>query len=212
MTVPIPIIDYPKIHCPFKRHRNEAGHYVVIPEMEEGFEWIWEDGVRAVDKLHGTNICVHIRDRCIEAIDNRSNRRFQCQRISTVFDVARPLIGALKAADRGWLKEDGDYYGELIGPTYNGNLHGAPDHLFVPFNVLLEKYHWHSWIRNDYPKTFDSLSEWFKTIPSLFSKQVFKKDVLAEGLVFYHPSGNRRAKLRRDMFDWFQGDRHKEAS
>ena len=35
------------------------------------------------------------------------------------------------------------------------------------------------------------------------------EDIKAEGLVFYHPDGKRMAKLRRDMFDWYKGDRHK---
>jgi hypothetical protein len=39
------------------------------------------------------------------------------------------------------------------------------------------------------------------------TEKVFKKQVLAEGLVFCHPDG-RMAKLRRDMFDWYKVPRH----
>ena len=64
-------------------------------------------------------------------------------------------------------------------------------------------------MENKYPKDYDSISTWFRQLPSLFNKRLALPEIQAEGLVFHHPDG-RMAKLRRDMFDWFEGPRHKE--
>lgn len=203
-----PIIDFPKIKSPFIRKNNEKGDYVVTSEIEPGYEWIFDKGVTAVDKLHGTNICVNISDKHLDSIDNRSTRVMQNGTIPTKGNVTKFIVGVMNACNR-WSIEDGKYYGELIGPDINGNLHSTPEYLFVPFNYLRSKCHWHSWVQNKYPKDFNSISEWFKELPSLLSKRLFDKNVLAEGLIFYHADG-RMAKLRRDMFDWYKGERHKE--
>ena len=48
----------------------------------------------------------------------------------------------------------------------------------------------------------------------LFALQRHGKEVIdsgfVEGIVFTHPDG-RMAKLRKDMFPWYSGFRHKEA-
>jgi hypothetical protein len=181
-----PIVDFPKIRSPFKRVVNERDEYIVTPELEEGFEWIFEEGVRAVQ----------------EPIDILSKN----DKKKSLF-----LLGLLHSAERGWLESfvDGPVFGELIGPEINTNLHETPHPLFVPFSYLYDKCHWKSWINNKYPKTYDSISGWFQNLTSLFTERMLKKQVLAEGLVLIHPNG-RMAKLRRDMFDWYQGPRHKE--
>lgn len=214
-----PIIDFPKVKSPFIRKDNEAGHYVVTPEIEPGYEWVFtEPAVRAVDKLHGTNICVHIEGGYVTAVDNRANRIIRDARLNAYPDKreAQFFAGLFGAMEKEWLKflGDGAHYGELIGPNINSNLHRVDRYYFVPFKYLYEKCHWHSWVQNKYPKTFESISEWFKNLPSLFSQQMHKNYAsmelpLAEGLVFHHPDG-RMAKLRRDMFDWYTGTRHKE--
>lgn len=206
------IIDFQKIKSPFVRKHNEKGDYVVTPEIEPGYEWIFENGVRAVDKLHGTNICVHFKEGKVVAIDNRTTRILQEPiEISGKNEGAknRFILGILNSSERGWLEhfDTEAVYGELIGPAINTNLHETPYPLFVPFSYLYDRCHWRSWVNNKYPKTFDSISEWFKSLNSLFTDRVFKKQVLAEGLVFYHPDG-RMAKLRRDMYDWYEGPRH----
>ncbi len=206
------IIDFQKVKSPFKRTHNARGEYVVTPEIEEGYEWIFENGVRAVDKLHGTNICVHFTNGQVMAVDNRTTRILQAPieiHAKNEGKKSRFLLGILNSAERDWLEsfDNGLVYGELIGPDINTNLHDTPYPLFVPFSFLYDKCHWKSWVNNKYPKTYESISEWFKTLISLFTERVFKKQVLAEGLVFYHPDG-RLAKLRRDMFDWYEGPRH----
>ncbi|MBF8263943.1 MAG: hypothetical protein HW387_1608 [Parachlamydiales bacterium] len=207
-----PVIDFPKIKSPFKRIVNERSEYIVIPEIEEEYAWIFEENVRAVDKLHGTNICVHFQEGRVIAIDNRTTRVLQEPIEILAKDNgtrSRFLLGILHSAERGWLDAftEGPVYGELIGPEINTNLHEIPYPLFVPFNYLYDKCHWKSWINNKYPKNYDSISTWFKSLYSLFTERVMKKQVLAEGLVFHHPDG-RMAKLRRDMFDWYDGPRH----
>lgn len=207
----IPIVDFPKIKSPFVRETIN-GRYVVTPKIEEGYEWVFEDNaVRAVDKLHGTNVCVHFEGGIFKALDNRTTRIIHEPNISltgskTTFRMIQAVINAIEMK----LLDDVDtasIYGEIIGPTWNGNIHRAEQPLFVPFDRLREKYHWHSWINNHYPKTFKAISEWFKELPSLFSDRKLKRKAVGEGIVFTHPDG-RMAKLRRDMFDWYEGESH----
>lgn len=205
------IIDFPKIKSPFVREKID-GKYVVTPEIAEGFEWVFDDaGVKAVDKLHGTNICVRVVAGRINSIDNRTTRVMNAPAIEINQNAghARMLSGVIYAIDKGYFKGKGDgrYYGELIAPEINGNLHGAGRPVFVPFDYLEWRCHWKSWINGKYPKTFESISDWFKELPSLYSQRAFHLDTPAEGVIFLHPDG-RRAKLRRDMFDWYEGERH----
>lgn len=206
----IEIIDFPKLQCPFVREQV-GKRYIVKNEFMPGYEWLYDKGVVAVDKLHGTNICVNIAGNHIESIDNRDTRIVESCWLPTAGNGCKMLIGVLEAVNRGWLKEDGKIYGELIGPDINENIHKSPGYLFVPFSYLRSKCHWHSWVQNKYSKNFVAISEWFKELPSMFSKRLFNQDTLAEGLVFYHPDG-RRCKIRRDMFDWYDGKEHKEAA
>ncbi len=201
-----PVINFPKIQCPFKRI-NVGKRYIITDEIEPGYEWVFEPGVRAIDKLHGTNVCVNIQGGVLESIDNRTNRVIQSCNIPINGNGCNFMIGVMNSCNRHWLYEDGRHYGEMIGPDINKNIHAADSYYFVPFRYLGEKCHWHSWIQNKYPKDFNSISEWFKELPSLFSERIFKKTVLAEGLVFYGPNG-KMAKLRRDMFEWYDGEEH----
>ncbi len=120
------------------------------------------------------------------------------------------MEGIAFAIQKGWLSglKDGDYYGELIGEIINGNPHKIKGHMFVPFHYLARKCHWRSWIKNQYSKDFDTISIWFKNLDSLFNQVLGLDNIKTEGLVFHHPDGKRMAKLRRDMFDWYEGERH----
>jgi hypothetical protein len=60
-----------------------------------------------------------------------------------------------------------------------------------------------------YPKDFNTISEWFKELMPLYAMRKADSKGFVEGIVFTHPDG-RMAKLRRDMFDWYKGPRHKE--
>lgn len=206
------IIDFPKLHSPFVR-KMINGRYVVTSEIDPEYEWVFRDeGVRAVDKIDGTNVCLRIKDGKVTSIFNRQNEKFVFPpSISQTAWEGACMEGIARAIQKEWLKElaDGDYFGELIGELINSNPHKLRGHLWVPFNHLSRKCHWRSWIKNQYPKDFDSISNWLKDLPSLFNQVQNLPEVKAEGLVFFHPDDKRMAKLRRDMFDWFEGERHK---
>ncbi len=197
------IKDYPKLRCPFIRSES----YLATPILEPGYEWVFEaEGVKAVDKLHGTNICAIFEDGILQVVDNRANRALAAPCINANLTKGfTPLMleGIVNAIAKGWIEPHftGRIYGELVGPKINGNIHLLEKHYFVPFDYLLSSCHWKSWISNKYPKTYDAIREWFKDLPSLFTKKMTKRDALAEGVVFYHPDG-RRAKLRRDHFGY----------
>lgn len=206
-----PIKDFPKIECPFKR-KMVGERYVITSEIDEDYRWVFEDKeVVATDKIDGTNVCLLIKNGNIAQITNRKN-------LKNIFTVKNQtkwegtcLEGLAKAIQKGWLNnfEDGYFYGELIGEIINGNPHKLKGHLWVPLNYLRDHCRWHSWEANKYPKTFEAISDWLKNIPSLFNQKMKLPEVLGEGIVFYHPDG-RMAKIRRDMFDWHEGVKHKE--
>lgn len=198
------IIDFPKIKSPFVRKEID-GKYLCTPEIEEGYEWVFEDPtVLAVDKLHGTNICCIFKNGVLQHIDNRTNRLILSPRISTGLktETFRAIEGVLRAISMEWIEDKftGRVYGELVGPSINGNIHELSHHFFVPFDYLKKRCKWNSWSANKYPKTFDVIKEWFKYLPSLFTNRMAKTITsIGEGIVFYGPEG-KMAKLRKDMF------------
>jgi len=210
--------DFPKLHAPFKRHENESGEYVVFDEVNDGFEWVFEDdSVRAVEKLDGTNVSIVLdADGEIDSVYTRMGD----ETINHIapFTSEHPFIikGILNSLSRGWidnLESNTQHHGELIGPKVNGNPYDLEEHLFVPFDYLYDKVYYKSW--GDYPKTYDVISDWFEDglLPLFYARihnlqfDELPEDAFVEGIVFTHPDG-RKAKLRRDMFDWYDGERH----
>ena len=197
------IINFPKIKSPFVRQKIN-GKYQVTPEIAEGYEWVFEDpAVLAVDKLHGTNICCIFDKGVLQTIDNRTTRITDQPHISANWspDAYRAIEGVVQALKRGWIDKHytGRMYGELVGPAINGNIHKLDMHHFVPFDYLKKKCTWRSWSGNKCPKTFDSIQNWFSTIPSLFTERMTGRKELGEGIVFHGKNGEM-AKLRRDMY------------
>lgn len=201
--------DFPKLHSPFIRKDTPKG-YCVIDEIDPDYKWVFEDGVKAIDKIDGTNIGIRIEKGEITRIFNRTTEKFIWNINQTKWEGAC-MEGLAKAIQKEWLKKlgDGDHYGELVGELFNGNPHKIQGHLFVPFDYLKRSCFWKTWVQNKYPKDFESISEWFKELPSLFNQRLKLPPIKAEGLVFYHPDG-RMAKLRRNMFDWYKGVKHKK--
>jgi hypothetical protein len=200
--------DMPKLESPFVRETNKNGDYVVTREITEGYEWVFEDdSVRAVEKLHGTNVSVIIQAGAVMGVYNRT------ERIPFITKGKSHIIkGLLTAKERGYLElPDGQWFGELIGPKVNGNPYSLTEHVWIPFKTYSwDKLSYKSW--GKYPKDFDSISGWFKELMPLFTLRKHGKESnkhYVEGVVFTHPDG-RMAKLRCDMFDWFKGERHKE--
>ena len=70
------IVDFPKISCPYRRE-GEDYNAVDVVNSDESMEWVFDPRQcnLAVDKLDGTNICVHVRNGEIVAVDNRTTRK-----------------------------------------------------------------------------------------------------------------------------------------
>jgi hypothetical protein len=103
---------------------------------------------------------------------------------------------------------DGIYYGELIGPKVNGNPYDLDQHIWIPFlTYARESLAYSSW--GKYGKTYEDISKWFEThIFSLYYRKRHDGIVKPpEGVMFIWSDG-RIAKLRRDMYDWYVGQRH----
>lgn len=207
------ITDMPKLHSPFVRKEID-GDYVVTPEVNDGFEWVFKEAkkVRAIEKLHGTNVSVVIKNGNITSVFNRKTRIKPYTKSKQ--SITKGILNSIK---RGYLElEDGQWFGEVIGPKINGNPHNLKKHYWIPFKkYCLKHLEYKSY--GEHPTDFDSLSDWFKnTLFSLFHSKwhgtsldeaSVSNGVFCEGIVFWHPDG-RLAKLRRDMFDWYEGDRH----
>ena len=69
------IKDFPKLQSPFIRKIINK-NYIVIPEINKDYQWVFEDGVRAVTKINGTNVCIRIKDGKIQRVFNRKNELF----------------------------------------------------------------------------------------------------------------------------------------
>lgn len=110
------------------------------------------------------------------------------------------------------LLEDGQHFGELIGPKVNGNPYKLKEHLWIPFSTFSQK-HLRYKIWGKYPKNFEIISDWFKELIPLYACMVQgeegRKNGFVEGIVFTNLDG-RMAKLRKDMFGWFKGERHND--
>ena len=100
-----PITDYPKTKCVFERETIN-NRYIVTPHILEEMGWVFEEEVRAVDKLHGTNLSVHFKDGNVIAVDNRKNRVFTHDfHINGDFDFlqSEAILGICNAIKKGWL-------------------------------------------------------------------------------------------------------------
>ena len=200
------IRDMPKIESPFVR-KEMGTNYCVIPEINPGYEWVFEDdSVMAIEKLHGTNVSIEIRDGIVVGCWNRTERL-------PFFNKSKKYIieGLLNSFAKGYMEflSDGQHFGELIGPKVNGNPYKLNEQLWIPFETFGQKrLRYKSW--GKYPKTFETISEWFKELMPLYAlmKHQSKEEGFVEGIVFTHPDG-RMAKLRKDMFTWYKSRRQR---
>jgi len=204
--------DYPKLHSPFER-KDIDGEYVVTDSINKDCEWVFKDDrVKAVEKLHGTNVSVMVQGGQVTGVWNRKNR---IKHFSDDRGDQYIIKGILESINRGYVDRlpDGQHFGELIGEKFHDNPYDIDGHVWIPFEWLKKHCSYKSW--GDYPMTFESISDWFEDnlIPLFYSKwhgisfEEAKDQGFVEGIVFHHPDG-RKAKLRRDMFDWYEGERH----
>lgn len=203
------IHDMPKLQSPFIRKTNEKGEYIVTSEIAEGYDWVFNDeDVIATEKLDGTNVSINIEDGIIRGIWNRT------ERIPFFNKGKRRIVeGVYNAYERGYTEflSDGQHFGECIGEGINDNPLGIKGQLWIPFETYAQEHlAYKSW--GKYPKTYDAISQWFeKDLFSLFIMQTQEgKKIPPEGIVFVKKSTGQMAKLRRDMFGWFTGVRHKD--
>ena len=215
------IRDMPKIESPFVRKLIEK-KYVVTPEVAPGYDWVFSDeSVMAIEKLDGTNVSVIIEDGIVRRVYNRMNLVMaNGLRIENNKGTRYILDGVLAAIERAYLRNlpDGQHFGEVIGPKFGAgpNPYQLDEHVWVPFNTYSREHlRYKSW--GKYPKDFATISQWFKEdlLPLYYHKVHGVQSMpdspkpYVEGIVFTHPDG-RMAKLRRDMFDWYEGRGHKE--
>jgi len=207
------IKDFPKLESPFIRKEINS-QYILTPEINPKLKWVFESkSVAACDKIDGTNVSIIVKDSKIIEVYNRTIKKDVVNfkiKSQTRWEGAC-LEGLSKAIQRGWLSNlpDGQHFGELVGEIINNNRHQLTGHLWVPFTYLRNKCCWKSWSQNKYPKTYEAISAWFKDgLISLFNQKMKLPEIPAEGLVFYDHKTGKQAKLRKDMFAWFQGERH----
>ena len=198
--------DFPKIKSPFVR-RQDGDKYIVTDEIEPGMEWVFDSpDVICVEKLDGTNVSVGVEWGMVVAIRNRTNV-VECHPMAQ----GRIIDGVRRAWTKGHVPYvSGQHFGELMGPKIQGNFLQLPEPEWFPFAYLRDKYHYKSWGR--YPKDFETISTWFRDdIFSLAAKAMVDghPTVQPEGVIFYHTRTGMMAKLRLDMFDWWQGKQHK---
>jgi len=198
------VLDMPKLKSPFIR-KDIGGDYIVTPEIDPDYQWVFDEpGVKAIEKLDGTNVSVLVENGEVIQIYNRENR--------VGFWSGSPIVTCLlNSAEKRWLNfKDGQYFGEAVGEKIQSNPLGLKKRLWMPFELAEKKLMYTSFYQHD--RTFENWSSWFKDY--LFSLMAKKygldqdKQAFAEGVVFYHPDGIRMAKLRRDMFEWYEGKRH----
>jgi len=196
------VADMPKLLSPFKREWKD-GIYVVTPQIEEDYDWVFNDpNVMAVEKLDGINVSVIMNGGKLIGLWNRT----QPQMFDTLC-TNRYIEGVRNCPNLGHaLAKDGQHFGELMGPNVQKNFLKLDKPVWYPFEYLKEKATYRSF--HKYPKTFENISKWFQIdLFSLMYQRLHNDKVFPEGIVFHHPDG-RMAKLRRDMFDWYEGKRY----
>jgi hypothetical protein len=223
---PNKVIDMPKLQSPFIREVVN-GVYVCVPKINEQYRWVFTEEAEATEKLDGTNVSIVVKDGKLIGIYNRTSRIDLWTKGSKRF-----MEGILEAIDRGIIDirkmEDGQYFGELIGESVNGNPYRIKGHIWLPFDYIRKNLRfkfWDEFVKELEGKSdeeiYKKVSELFESLWSLYKRKLgFEKTpvnrnvgfegMAAEGIVFYRKGTNEMCKLRRDMFDWFVGKRHKE--
>lgn len=196
--------DMPKVLSPFVRETIN-GRYIVTPKITEGMEWVFEDPtVMAVEKLDGTNVSIFMENGHLVGVRNRTNVIDHSTLHTNMY-----MEGLRNCYKKGRIPlHNGQHFGELMGPKIQGNFLKLDVPLWFPFEYLKKNFSYRSF--HEHPKTFENLSSWFKDgLFSLCASKYRGEKVKPEGIVFHHPDG-RMAKLRCDMFDWYEGKAHKE--
>ena len=219
--------NFPKIHCPFIRKNfdvnkdqwkkfgrklqlRESKAYLVVNEISPGYDWVFNDpDTFCCEKLDGTNIKLKTEKGRLIALQNRMN---VIDPLQIVKGKSFILEGVFQAIGKGYVEQDGEQAGELIGTKLQGNPYKLNNtHLWYPFEKSIKLLRYRSFHEHD--RNFDNWSLWFKDyLISRFASKRGEKNVMAEGVVFYNlkrkvEHKTYMAKLRRDMFEWYYSDK-----
>ncbi len=223
----IMLSDFPKLACPFirqtfkvnkeqwKQHGSrlqlrEPEVYLAVNRVNPGYEWVFEDpNTFAVEKLDGTNIKLLTEKGRLAHVQNRMNVIDPLQIIKGKNFI---IEGIFRSVNKGYVKEDGEQAGELIGPKLQGNPYKLDFHEWYPFAKAMTDLRYKSF--DEHERTFDNWSAWFKDwLHSRYYTKVASKlgrddKVFAEGIICYNlvrkeQGKSYMAKLRRNMFTWF---------
>jgi hypothetical protein len=225
------LTDFPKVHCPFERRLYKVDKeewkahgsklklkhpqvYLVTKKINPGYEWVFDDPATiAVEKLDGTNIKILTKNGRLEKLQNRLNVIDPLLIMKGKFFI---LEGVFNSIDKGYVENDGEQTGELIGPKLQGNPYELSMHEWYPFSKAVTDLAYRSFLEHE--RTFENLNSWFKDhlYSRYFTKRASKlsldKKIFAEGVIFYNlkrkaENQTYMAKLRRDMFDWYYTDK-----
>ncbi|MBF0312690.1 MAG: hypothetical protein HQK52_04700 [Oligoflexia bacterium] len=233
-TTPTPtptptLTDFPKLYCPFIRQTfkvdnddfkkfgrklqlKEPKVYLVVDRINPGFEWVFNDpDTFAVEKLDGTNVKIKTEKGRLIAIQNRKNVIDPLQILNGKTFL---MEGVFKAVDKGYVKDNSESAGEIIGPKLQGNPYKLDYHEWYPFDRTIEALRYTSF--HNHERNYDNFSSWFeKFLRSRYYMKLHKcaleESVFAEGVIFYNLKRREQklswmAKLRRNMFPWFYED------
>lgn len=222
------LTDFPKIECPFvrktfgintedfKKHGSklklrEPEVYLVTPEVNPGYEWVFDDpDTIAVEKLDGTNVKLKTENGRLVALQNRKNVLDPLQILKGKSFI---IEGIFISIQKGYVADNQEQAGEVIGPKLQGNPYQLDHHIWYPFEKAIQHLRYKSFHQHE--RSFENFNAWFKDhLKSLHhAKRVGHEDaVFAEGVIFYNlkrkaENKTYMAKLRRDMFDWFYSDK-----
>jgi hypothetical protein len=222
-----PLSDFPKLECPFVRqtfkanredwkkngrqlHMREPEAYLVVDQVNPGYEWVFDDpDTFAVEKLDGTNVKLKTEAGRLIALQNRKNIIDPLQIIKGPTFI---IEGIFTAIAKGYVQDNQEQAGEVIGPKLQGNPYHLSTHIWYPFEKSIKDLRYKSFDEHD--RNFDNWSTWFKDwLHSRFHTKSTPKGqtsekIFAEGVIFYNLKRKAEhktwmAKLRRDMFHWY---------
>ena len=149
----VELSNFPKIHCPFvrkiykvdiddwKKHGRKLQMrtpevYLVTPEINEGYEWVFEDSETfAVEKLDGTNVKLLTERGRLISLYNRKNPIDPLQIVKGKNFIVE---GVFMAIQKGYVDMDGEQAGEIIGPKLQGNPYEEISHIWYPFSKTIK--------------------------------------------------------------------------
>ena len=223
----IELTNFPKIECPFIRKTYKVNREqwkihgrklqlrkpevrLVTEEINPNFNWVFEDNdTIAVEKIDGTNVKLLTEKGRLVSLYNRKNP-IDMLKISGSKGRTAIVEGIFMAVAKGYIEEEGEQAGEVIGRHINGNPYKLDGHLWYPFSKAIKHLSYRSW--HEHERSYSNLSDWFREyLFSRFSGKRGDKGIMAEGVVFYNLKRKEehkryRAKLRRDMFGWYYDD------